>query len=546
MHMRSALLACALVGVTGHSLHAGEADRFRLAGWEVEQSIPRPDLDQVGSLKPADFGLAAFPVSPLVAEVNNPDDEAPETVQAPPVPQPTEADFAAMPDDPPSLVEAGQPDPAITAERVAQQLRVLLARPGGDRALQQGFNPFYAGRAYQPIFVRDGIVSERGQQVLNRLARAGEDGLDPAAYRIELPAGQRNAESVARLELALAQAVARYASHASGGRTDPRRLSGYFDVAPPRIETTAALAALAGTADVAAAMDGFNPPHEGFRALRAKLVELRGERREMTTTEASRLHALRERDIIANLERWRWLPRTLGETHIWVNSPDYHVNVVREGQVIHRTRAVMGRPETQTPVFSDAMSFIVFNPAWHVPHSIVRRSMLGSAVRNSGYFDRRGIQVMQGGRVIDASTINWASANIGRYSFRQPPGNANALGRMKFMFPNRHAVYLHDTPSRSYFAHTNRALSNGCVRVQNPEELAELLLGIALPGDAWSVARMRGIYGSGERTVRFRQAIPIHLVYFTMTVDATGRLVELPDVYGHNARVRAALTGVRS
>jgi len=116
---------------------------------------------------------------------------------------------------------------------------------------------------------------------------------------------------------------------------------------------------------------------------------------------------------------------------------------------------------------------------------------------------------------------------------------------MKFMFPNRHAVYLHDTPSRSYFAHSNRALSNGCVRVQNPEELAELLLGIALPGDSWSTARMRSIYGSGERTVRFRQAIPIHLVYFTMTVDATGKLVELPDVYGHNARVRAALTGVR-
>lgn len=545
MQLRSALLACALVGAAGVASHAEEADRFRLAGWEVEQSIPRPDLDMIGPLKPSDFGLAAFPASPLVAELNNPDDEAPETVQAPPVPQPTEAEFAALPDDPPSLVEAGQPDPAITAERVAQQLRVLLARPGGDRALQQGFNPFYAGRSYQPLFVKDGVISERGQQVLNRLARAGEDGLDAAAYRIELPVGQRNAESVARLELALAQALARYASHASGGRTDPKRLSGYFDVAPPRIEATAALTALAGAADVAAAIDGFNPPHEGFRALRAKLVEMRGERREMTTTEASRLHALRERDLIANLERWRWLPRTLGETHIWVNSPDYHVNVVRDGQVIHRTRAVMGRPETQTPVFSDAMSFIVFNPSWHVPHSIVRRSMLGSAARNGGYFARRGIQVMQGGRVVDASTINWASANIGRYSFRQPPGTANALGRMKFMFPNRHAVYLHDTPSRSYFAHSNRALSNGCVRVQNPEELAELLLGIALPGDNWSTSRMRSIYGSGERTVRFRQAIPIHLVYFTMTVDATGRLVELPDVYGHNARVRAALTGVR-
>src|SRR5690606_21942944 len=103
---------------------------------------------------------------------------------------------------------------------------------------------------------------------------------------------------------------------------------------------------------------------------------------EMTTTEATRRHALKERDLIANLERWRWLPRQLGDTHVWVNSPDYHVNVVRSGNVIHRTRAVMGRAETQTPVFSDAMSFIVLNPSWHVPLSIVRRSMLGAASRN--------------------------------------------------------------------------------------------------------------------------------------------------------------------
>ncbi len=189
MQLRSALLACALMGSAGVALRAEEANRFRLAGWEVELAIPRPALDPIGPLKPADFGLAAFPVSPLVAEANNPDDEAPETVQAPPVPQPTEAEFAAMPDDPPSVVEAGLPDPAITAERVAQQLRALLARPGGDRALQQGFNPFYAQRAYQPLFVKDGIISERGQQVLNRLARAGEDGLDASAYRVELPTG---------------------------------------------------------------------------------------------------------------------------------------------------------------------------------------------------------------------------------------------------------------------------------------------------------------------------------------------------------------------
>ena len=249
--------------------------------------------------------------------------------------------------------------------------------------------------------------------------------------------------------------------------------------------------------------------------------------------------------IIVNMERWRWLPRDLGQAHIWVNSPSYQVEVVQNGRVIHHTRAVMGRAETQTPIFSDAMSHIVFNPYWHVPHSIVRRSMLSGATRNGGYFARRGIQVVQGGRVVDASTINWASANIGRYAFRQPPGAANALGKMKFMFPNRHAIYLHDTPSRQYFGQSYRALSNGCVRVQNPEALAEVLLNLGLPGESWSSARIQGLYGPNERTVRFKQAVPIHLVYFTMTVDSTGSLVEYDDIYGHNARVRAVLTGTR-
>jgi murein L,D-transpeptidase YcbB/YkuD len=541
MRLRSTLLLCALIGAgfAGAPGRSGAADDFRLADWEVEAAIPRPPLDAVPALSARTFGLDAFPAAPVLAEAPNADDEAPETVQAPVIPQPTEADFAAIPDDPPSVVENGKPDPSITVERVAQQLRILLARPGGDRALQQQFNPFYATRGYEPLFVRDGVISERGQAALTRLGQAGDDGLDASAFQVKLPEGTRNAESVARLELALARAVALYASQASGGRTDPRRLSGYFDVTPPRVETVAALTAIARASSVPAAIDAFNPPHPGFRQLRAKLIEMRGERREMTTTETTRQHALRERDIIANLERWRWLPRELGQNHIWVNTTEAQINVVRDNQVIHRTRAVVGRPETQTPVFSDSMSFIVFNPSWYVPISIVRRSMLGPASRNGGgYFARRGIQVTQGGRTVDASTIDWASANVGRYSFRQPPGTANALGRMKFMFPNRHAIYLHDTPSRGDFARSGRTLSNGCVRVQNPEELAELLLGIALPGDNWSIARMRGIYGGGERTVRFRQQIPIHLVYFTMTVDSTGALVELPDIYGHNARVR--------
>jgi hypothetical protein len=254
------------LGIAGNGTgRCGAAPRPRRLGGRAGHSAPAAGRRSARSRR-SDFGLAAFPPSPILAEAPNADDEAPETARAPEVPQPTEADFAAIPDDPPSLVEEGQPDPAITVERVAQQLRILLARPGGDRALQQQLNPFYAGRGYQPLFVRDGVVGERGQAALTRLGQAGEDGLDPAAYRIQLPTGPRTAESVARLELALARAVALYASHASGGRTDPKRLSGYFDVSPPaHRDDGGARDAWPAPRTSPPPSTSFNPPHPGFR-----------------------------------------------------------------------------------------------------------------------------------------------------------------------------------------------------------------------------------------------------------------------------------------
>ena len=310
---------------------SGASGASGLAAWEVDLAIPQPPLDRVGPLAPRDFGLAAFPESPILAEAPNADDDAPETVRAPAIPQPTEADFAAIPEDPPSLVEDGQPDPAITAERVAQQLRILLARPGGDRALQQQFNPFYASRGYAPIFVKDGVIAERAQTALNRHGQPGEDGRDATADRIPLPTGPLSPVSAARPANARTHAGAPSARSTSrrGSAPSPRRPC--FDVAPPRIEATAALETVARAESVATAIDGFNPPHAGFRQLRAKLVEMRGERREMTTTEATRRHALKERDLIANLERWRWLRRQLGHTPAGGNSPDYHVTGLRPG-----------------------------------------------------------------------------------------------------------------------------------------------------------------------------------------------------------------------
>jgi murein L,D-transpeptidase YcbB/YkuD len=539
-----ALAGCGLLAVSP----ARSAEEFRLADWEVEQAIPSPALAAIPELTPGDFGLTTFPPPPVMADTHNVEDEALETAGIPavPIPQPSAAELAAIPDDPPSLVENGKPDPAITSLRVAQQLRLLLSRTN-DRALQP-FGAFYSARGHQPLFVADGVLSPLGQAAVTRLGQSGDDGLDPASFLVSLPEGARNAETVAKLELAIARAVATYAAQASGGRTDPRRMSSNFDVTPPRIDASEALAEVAKAREpsaVFAALDAFNPPHEGFRKLRAKLIEMRGERREMSDTAARRQDGLRERNLIANLERWRWLPRELGEAHIWVNIPGFGVDVMQNGRSVHQTRAIAGRQDTQTPLFSHAMSHIVFNPYWHVPPSIVRKSFLGGAQRDPSYLARRGIQVVRGGRVVDPATINW-QGNVSGYSFRQPPGVRNALGRMKFMFPNRHSVYLHDTPSRNLFGQNQRALSHGCVRVQNPEQLAEVLLNIGLPGDGWNGNRIQAMSGANERAVRFRQSVPIHLVYFTMAVDPSGSIVEYEDIYGHNARIRAALTSARS
>lgn len=549
---RLAVAAVLAVVISHGPGQAQTAASFRLADWEIERAIGAVVPSEVAPLLPRDFGLEAFP-PPVIVQIP-PSDAA--TIDVTAVDGAAVADAAPpalLPDPETIAIDRGVRDPAATLPRVASALRDLLARGATLRSQREEFaslSSFYASRRFEPLFVTDGALSDRGHEVLTRLAEARFDGLDPSAFRVDTAAASGaasgGAQGAAALELAVARAVARFAAQASAGRTDPRRLSRDLDVRPEAIDAGTALLQVSGSADVRAAIDAFNPPHEGFRRLRQALRQALQSPREMADTAEGRKRAALERDLVANLERWRWLPRDLGDQHIWVNIPDYDVEVVDRGQVVHRTRSIVGREETQTPVFSHRMNHIVFNPFWHVPHSIVRREMLGPASRDPGYFARRGIEVVRGGRVIDPATVDWSSANIGRFAFRQPPGERNALGRMKFMFPNEHAVYLHDTPTRALFSRDSRAFSHGCVRVQNPEELARVLLELGQPGQTWTDARVEGLYGERERTVRFTRPIPIHLVYFTVDVDENGTIRRFEDLYGHNARVVSALAGGRS
>ncbi|MGL4440599.1 MAG: L,D-transpeptidase family protein, partial [Bosea sp. (in: a-proteobacteria)] len=231
-----------------------------------------------------------------------------------------------------------------------------------------------------------------------------------------------------------------------------------------------------------------------------------------------------EADLIANMERWRWLPTDLGTEHLIVNVPEYVVRKVEDGRVVHNARVVVGKTERPTPIFSDMMDHLVINPSWTIPPTIMKEDILPKLASDPGYAERRGFQVIRRGNQI---------------SVRQPPGPTNALGNVKFMFPNDHAVYLHDTPSRGLFASSRRAFSSGCVRVEQPLKLAELVLGGRENG--WSERRLQGMIGSGERTIRLTRKLPIHIVYMTHVVDDAGAVRSHEDIYGFHRRTRDAL-----
>src|SRR5581483_4537492 len=242
--------------------------------------------------------------------------------------------------------------------------------------------------------------------------------------------------------------------------------------------------------------------------------------------------------VLANMERWRWMPRYLGRYYVRVNIPDFTLDVHKDGSIIHSTRIVVGKVELQTPIFSDEIQHIIVNPAWNVPASIIQKEYL-PALKNGGYPKGFDVFAKVGGRfrAVDPRTVDWASVSANDVQFRQPPGERNALGVVKFMFPNKYAVYLHDTPSKSLFNNPYRAYSHGCMRVENPWAFADALL----TEEGFDSTRLKKLVGTGEKRVDLREHIYVHITYFTAWVNADGEPEFRKDVYGHDKRVEQAL-----
>lgn len=407
---------------------------------------------------------------------------------------------------------------------------------------------------------------------------------------------------LAALETAFSRATMRYATHIYTGRVDPRTVSPMLDMPPKVLDEAGLLVELAGSADPIKVLQALEPTHPEFLALKQALATFSDTPPDRPAQIAAgptlkpgmddtRVPALRVRlelpaaegtlyddvlveaikafqtannldvdgaigpatlaalnggvpvtraDIVANMERWRWMPRDLGAFNVFVNIPEFRLAISRNGVEEFTTRVVVGTAKNQTPVFSDNIRHVVVNPYWNVPSSIVREEIAPAVLRDPGYIDSQNMDLLYDGTPVSPWQVDWSQVSASNFPFRvrQRPGLDNALGQIKFLFPNKHDVYLHDTPTKSLFARSVRAFSHGCVRVQNPMEFADALMANE---PNISRASLEALFGPNERWVNPETQIPVHLAYFTLRVGADGALQSYGDVYGHNAALIEAL-----
>ncbi len=359
--------------------------------------------------------------------------------------------------------------------------------------------------------------AERAQQLLEVVMAISAEGLDPADYRPDELRAAILAGEGDLLDNTAGAIFTWLVQDLRDGRTPVIARRNYLmdDPDAERLPVGALMECALATGDVAGVLESINPSHKQYAALRAALAAT-------PITQVERRNAIR-----ANMDRWRWLPRDLGGIHLLVNVPEFMLRLNVNGETMRSYRTIVGTPgRNATPQMSEMVEGVIFNPNWTVPQSIVVGEGLGRRVLNNPVWARSmGYTASRG-------------AN-GYVSVVQQPGPRNALGLMKLDMPNAHAIFLHDTPNRNLFERDARALSHGCVRVEDAMELAVTL---ALLGEGTSAHEAMRYSASREYTkVPLQQQVPVYLSYFTMRVNEAGELEEFADLYSRDAPVLAAL-----
>ncbi|WP_083567492.1 L,D-transpeptidase family protein [Hyphomicrobium sp. CS1GBMeth3] len=471
---------------------------------------------------------------------------------------------------------------------------------------QTAVQAFYEERGYSPLWVDETGFKSEAQSVIEEMAKADTWGLSAGSYTVAPPRDISDAslaEAEIRLSFTILDYVE---AARGGRITQPsEQLSSYLDRRPNLPDPLTVLREFGTSHEPVATLLSYHPQHEQFARLRAAYltivsdaqrirdtaIAIRGPnlrkgmddpevavlkkrlglastttlfddeldaavrrfqrehgargvdgivgyrtRRALNTTDTSKLATLR-----ANMEQWRWMPADLGASHVLVNIPEFKVELIRDGAVAFSERVVVGKTATQTPIFSHRMQTVVLHPRWYVPESIKVKEFLPSLLRGRS-LESRGFVLSRNGKEISSRRVNWSKADIRNYDVYQSSGDYNALGQVKFLFPNQHAVYLHDTPKRHLFNSSVRTFSHGCIRVRNPLKFAKLLLN---DDKGWSEQHVKDLAADGplDNAITLDDTVPVHIAYFTAWVDDDGTLRTVRDIYGHERRIKLALEG---
>jgi murein L,D-transpeptidase YcbB/YkuD len=491
--------------------------------------------------------LGQYSKSPLRPALDLDAGPSPEAGPDPLTPTPQNAAPLLAPGAAATLSESA---PAPEADPIVLAVRQRLAgfahsRVNGEEADSAALKAFYGERA-GPLWLATDALTPRAEDTILEISQADAWGLQAAAFDLPRPAQvMADVEARAEAELKLSVAVLKYARAARGGRLDPSGVSRKFDQKPPVYDPSSLLLAIAERTDAAGYLRQLHPRHEQFSRLRQALLAARA-----APGEAG--NSSKVRRLVANMERWRWLPDDLGDFYVWDSVPEQMARVIDRQQVTFAEKIVVGKPSTPTPIFSANMQFIIFHPSWGVPAGMKVQELWPQLRKTGGgWFSSyplasavlagHGLYVSRGGHPVNPDAVDWSKVDIRAFDFVQPPGPKNVLGIVKFRFPNKHDVYMHDTPERHLFGGAVRAFSHGCMRVQNPVRLATVLLA---HDKGWSASDVEGYVRRGGE-IALTKPIPVHVTYFTAVVDDAGKVQYYADLYGLDERVASALEGSR-
>jgi murein L,D-transpeptidase YcbB/YkuD len=410
------------------------------------------------------------------------------------------------------------------SQDIADRIRAMLASEGAASFSSpefdvNGLRSFYEAHAYQPAWIGSPTAQANANLVLAALEHADDEGLKSDRYRLGEIDLRRKAESVqaaTEYELLLTDSLLRYARDLRQGQAELRDVDQDVGLPTDYFYPATDLDQALRANRLGAFLTDLAPPHPEYQRLKVALARYRAIAAKDDSTAAEE-HVQR---IIANMERWRWVPRTFGVRYVNVNAASASLEVIENGNVVLTSPTVVGKPDSRTPIFTAVASAFTVNPSWHIPTQIVRKEILPHARGNPGYLARHHmVRTSNGG-------------------FRQLPGHGNALGVIKMEMPNEFDAYLHDTPMHSLFAEDERHLSHGCVRV----ERIQPLISYAMTGDIDSgLDRIHSlIMTHATRRISLDDPLPVFVLYWTAIADADGAVNFLPDVYGRDQRLIAA------